>query len=128
VSCEADWPDSFRVHRYVTSRSDDADANAALRDFRRFPAWMWRNTVVVEFVEWVRDWNARFAKERGACGFYGMDLYSLHGSIEALLRYLDKADPQAARRARDRYACFEFFSKDPQSYGLATTLRGAEPC
>src|SRR5881275_1480572 len=57
VACEADWPDSFRVHRYVTGRSDDADANAALSDFRRFPAWMWRNTVVVEFVDWLRDWN-----------------------------------------------------------------------
>src|SRR5436305_10239814 len=53
VACEADWPDSFRVHRYVTGRGNDADANAALSDFRRFPAWMWRNTVVVEFVEWL---------------------------------------------------------------------------
>src|SRR5438067_5346269 len=128
VACEADWPDSFRVHRYVTGRSDAADANAALSDFRRFPAWMWRNTVVVEFVEWLRGWNTRFGKNEGACGFYGMDLYSLHTSIDAVLRYLDKADPQSARRARDRYACFEFFSKDPQAYGGATTLRGEEPC
>src|SRR3954454_10733562 len=59
VALEADWPDSFRVHRYVTGRGDDPDADKALSDFRRFPAWMWRNTVVVEFVEWLRRWNSK---------------------------------------------------------------------
>ncbi len=128
VVCEADWPDSFRVHRYVTGRSDDRNADEALSDFRRFPSWMWRNTVVVDFVEWLRDWNKRNKSSPVPAGFYGMDLYSLHGSIEAVLDYLDKVDPQAAQRARHRYSCFEHFSKEPQRYGLATVLRGEEPC
>jgi erythromycin esterase-like protein len=93
VAVEADWPDSFRVHRFVTGRSDDKNANDALSDFRRFPGWMWRNTVVVEFVEWLREWNSSGGSEKDAAGFYGLDLYSMHSSIEAVLSYLDKVDP-----------------------------------
>jgi erythromycin esterase-like protein len=129
VVCEADWPDSFRVHRYVTGRSDDHSAEAALTDFRRFPAWMWRNTVVVDFVEWLRDWNQkRGGGTTSTAGFYGMDLYSMHTSMESVLTYLEKADPAAAQRARHRYACFEHFGEEPQTYGAATVLGGKDTC
>src|SRR5213078_2494076 len=92
----------------------------------RFPAWMWRNKVVVEFIDWLRKWNTEQSED--FAGFYGMDLYSMHTSIEAVLDYLEKADPQAAHRARHRYACFDHFGEDPQRYGLATVAGGAEPC
>src|SRR4051794_7898948 len=128
VALEADWPDSFRVHRFVTGRAGDASANEALSDFRRFPGWMWRNTVVLDFVEWLCRWNRRAGSERELAGIYGMDLYSMHTSIESVLGYLDKVDPPAARRARHRYACFEHFSEEPQAYGHATVRRGKEPC
>jgi erythromycin esterase-like protein len=128
VAVEADWPDTFRIHRFVTGRGDDKSATEALSDFRRFPAWMWRNTVVVEFVEWLRDWNSRRGSQKDTTGFYGLDLYSMHSSIEAVLDYLDKVDPDSARRARHRYGCFDHFGEDPQHYGLATVAGGAEPC
>jgi erythromycin esterase-like protein len=128
VALEADWPDSFRVHRFVTGRGDDKDAKSALSDFRRFPAWMWRNTVVVEFIEWLRHWNVEHASRDKRAGFYGIDLYSMHTSIEAVLDYLEKNDPEAARRARYRYGCFDHFGEDPQHYGLATVAGGAEAC
>jgi erythromycin esterase-like protein len=127
LALEADWPDALRVHRYVTGRSDDRDAVAALGDFRRFPAWMWRNTVMVEFVEWLRGWN-QARKGREPTGLFGMDLYSMHASIESVLDYLEHADPEAARRARQRYACFEMFGGDPQAYGYAATQGRAESC
>ena len=125
VLVEADWPDALRVNRYVRGRGDDRDADTALGAFTRFPRWMWRNTVVLEFVEWLERWNR--AHERAQVGFYGMDLYNLHGSISGVLRYLDVADPEAARRARDRYACFDHFG-DPQLYGYATSTGRAETC
>ena len=128
VALEADWPDTFRVHRFVTGRSEDRDANAALSGFRRFPGWMWRNTVMLEFIEWLRTWNAERSARDGFAGIYGLDLYSMHSSIEAVLGYLDKVDPLAARRARHRYGCFDHFGGDPQHYGLATVAGGAEPC
>jgi erythromycin esterase-like protein len=125
VALEADWPDTFRAHRYVTGRSDDRDAASALADFRRFPAWMWRNEVMRDFVDWLRETNQARAPSAQA-GLYGLDLYSLHASIEAVLGYLQNVDPEAARRARARYACFEHYG-DPQHYGLAASA-GAESC
>jgi erythromycin esterase-like protein len=119
VAVEADWPAALRVHRYVMQETDDADAVAALGDFTRFPAWMWRNTVVVDFIEWL--------KGRGA-GFFGIDLYSLYASIEAVLDYLSDVDPEAAERARHRYSCFEHFAEDPQEYGYASTAGIVESC
>ncbi|PYL17237.1 MAG: erythromycin esterase [Verrucomicrobia bacterium] len=128
VALEADWPDMLRVHRYVAGRAEERNAAEALSDFRRFPAWMWRNTVMVEFVEWLRDWNQQRQAERERAGMFGLDLYSMHASIDSVLRYLDKVDPAAARRARHRYGCFEFFGEDPQAYGYATTRGQLESC
>jgi erythromycin esterase-like protein len=119
VIAEADWPDAYRVNRYIRGVDEDGDAAEALSGFRRFPTWMWRNTVVVDFVGWLREHNDDQRPGRPKAGFYGMDLYSLFTSIEAVLAYLDKTDPDAARRARDRYSCFEHFHEDPQSYGHA---------
>jgi erythromycin esterase-like protein len=128
VTIEGDWPDARRVDRYVRAVSSDADADMALAGFRRFPQWMWRNTVVRDFVSWLRRWNDdRAAEER--CGFYGLDLYSLHASIDAVLQYLDRVDPGAAHRARERYSCFEHVGgDDPQAYGFAASRELIEPC
>ncbi|HEY7036127.1 MAG TPA: erythromycin esterase family protein, partial [Thermomicrobiales bacterium] len=128
VVVEADWPDAYRVNRFVRGASDDPDAAAALGDFHRFPRWMWRNTEVRDFVSWLREHNDGLPPGARKVGFYGMDLYSLGASIEAVIGYLEKVDPDGARRARSRYACFDLFGDDPQSYGLATTLGTAEPC
>jgi erythromycin esterase-like protein/adenine/guanine phosphoribosyltransferase-like PRPP-binding protein len=125
VAVEADWPDALRVNRYVRGQGADATSDEALVAFLRFPRWMWRNTVVQEFVEWLREHNRDAATP---AGFYGLDLYSLHTSIEAVLGYLDRVDPESATRARARYSCFDHFGDDPQVYGYATTSGIAEPC
>ncbi|HJT15046.1 MAG TPA: erythromycin esterase family protein [Dongiaceae bacterium] len=128
VAVEADWPDADRVNRYVQGRSGDLDAAEALSDFRRFPTWMWRNTVMVDFVEWLREHNDALPSDARKVGFYGLDLYSLHASMKAVLQYLDRADPAAARRARQRYACFGGIGEDAQNYGLLTRLDLSKSC
>src|SRR5213076_1696884 len=122
LAVEADWPDALRVHRYVQGSDADASAEAALGDFKRFPQWMWRNTVVLEFVNWLRRRNGKMAAGASKAGFYGIDLYSLNASIRAVLEYLDKVDHAAATRARYRYSCFEDFGQDPQAYGYAASF------
>src|SRR6266498_289539 len=122
VAVEADWPDAYRVNRYVRGAGADASANVALGDFKRFPTWMWRNTDVLDFVGWLKDHNDALGDQATKVGFYGLDLYSLFTSIEAVLAYLDKVDPEAARRARYRYSCFEDFGEDTQAYGYAATF------
>jgi erythromycin esterase-like protein len=127
VAVEADWPDAYRVNRWVRHLSADATADAALGGFQRFPRWMWRNTVTVEFLDWLHDRNRRRPPEARA-GFYGLDLYSLHTSIDAVLTYLRSVDPEAAERARFRYGCFEDFGEDPQAYGYAATIGLTRSC
>ncbi len=126
VAVEADWPDAYRINRYVRGQGDDANASSALGDFERFPRWMWRNEDVLSFVAWLREQNER--RPEGMAGFYGIDLYSLHRSMAAVVAYLETVDPEAAGRARRRYACFEPYGEDPQRYGLATGYGVDEPC
>src|SRR5207247_941923 len=108
-----------RVNRFVRGGSGDEDAADALADFKRFPQWMWRNADVLDFVGWLREHNEQRVGGGRRSGFYGLDLYSLHTSMEAVLSYLDRVDPDAARRARQRYACFDHYGEDTQAYGYA---------
>jgi len=128
LAVEADWPDAYRVNRYVRGQGTDADAVEALSGFKRFPAWMWRNADVLDFIGWLRAYNDSAPSDAVKTGFYGLDLYSLHASIEAVLNYLDKVDPEGASRARHRYACFEHFGADPQGYGYAAGLGLSHTC
>lgn len=130
VAAEADWPDAYRVNRYVRGIGDDESPDAALRGFERFPAWMWRNTVVRDFVGWLRWHNGRRAADgRRQTGFYGLDLYSLHRSMQEVVAYLDDVDPQAAARARARYACFDHsLGDDGQAYGYAAAFGAGPSC
>jgi erythromycin esterase-like protein len=128
VAVEADWPDAYRVNRFVRGASKDGDSVEALGGFQRFPQWMWRNADVLDFVGWLREHNDQQKIENHKCGFYGLDLYSLHASIEAVLAYLDKLDPEAAKRARDYYSCFEHFGKDITTYGYSAGFHMAPSC
>ena len=128
VAVEADFPDAYRLNRYVRGFDEDADAVEALGGFRRFPAWMWRNADVLDFIGWLRTYNDNLPGDQAKVGFYGLDLYSLHSSIEAVLNYLGKIDPDGARRARERYSCFDHFGEDTQAYGYATAYGMAESC
>ena len=128
VAVEADWPDAYRVNRYVRNMSDDAEPVEALGDFKRFPTWMWRNADVLDFIGWLREHNDQFDRYSKKTGFYGVDLYSLFSSIEAVISFLEKVDPDAARRARERYACFDHFGDDTQMYGYAASIGVSRSC
>ncbi|OBF56094.1 erythromycin esterase family protein [Mycolicibacterium monacense] len=130
VAAEADWPDAYRVNRYVRGEGEDTTADAALRGFQRFPAWMWRNVVVRDFAEWLQAHNRqRRSLGQRQTGFYGLDLYSLHRSMEEVISYLDGVDPRAADRARRRYACFDHATADDgQAYGYAAAFGAGLSC
>jgi erythromycin esterase-like protein len=128
VAVEADWPDAYRVNRYVRGVSDETESVEALANFRRFPTWMWRNADVRDFVDWLRAYNDARALGATPVGLYGLDLYSLHASITAVLGYLDKVDPEAAQRARYRYGCLEHFGEDTQAYGYAASIGLHKSC
>jgi erythromycin esterase-like protein len=128
VAVEADWPDAYRVNRYVQGDKEDAEAIESLAGFKRFPTWMWRNADVLDFIGWLRAHNDARSFGVNKVGFYGLDLYSLHASIEAVLGYLAKVDPEAAKRARYRYSCFDHFGENAQAYGYAASFDLTESC
>ena len=123
IAVEADWPDAARIDRYVRHHAPEPSRERA---FDRFPSWMWRNEEVLEFVEWLRHFNE--PKEPGdRVEFRGLDIYSLHTSIAAVLRYLDRVDPGAAREARARYGCLTPWQYEPARYGRYAAM-GGETC
>lgn len=143
IAVEADWPDALHISRYILGsprketgavppqdRSDPAGKTAgeALRGFQRFPRWMWRNTEIVDLVGWLRRHNLSIDKPERRVGFFGLDLYSLRQSMEAVVRYLEQVDPEAARNARARYSCFDHLAEDPQRYGYAATFGLRKDC
>jgi erythromycin esterase-like protein len=124
VAVEADWPDAAHIDRYVRH---DAPAAAGAEPFARFPTWMWRNNEVMGFVDWLRAYNEPLAPERRV-SFHGLDIYSMGVSVEAVLNYLERVDPDGARAARARYGCLTPWLDEPSGYGLATYYGKHDPC
>ncbi|WP_425278170.1 erythromycin esterase family protein [Azotobacter salinestris] len=124
VAAEADWPDAGRIDRHVRGLGPSAWKRQA---FTRFPTWMWRNTDVEAFVRWLRAHNQALAPERRV-EFRGLDVYSLSNSIHEVLRYLERADPELARKARERYGCFSPWQDDPAVYGHLVERAGKASC
>ena len=120
VAVEGDWPDCYRVNRFVKGYRDAGNrARDVLHAFNRWPTWMWANWEIVAFAEWLRDHNQGKSQK---AGFYGLDVYSLWESMESILQYLENKDPQAAQTARQAYQCFEPYHRDEQKYAWSTRM------
>lgn len=128
VAVEGDWPHAERVHHFVRGMGADESAAQALAGFRaRFPQWMWSNTDVAALVTWMREHNQR-APAAARVRFHGLGMYTLFPSAQAVGRYLAGVDPQAARRARDRYACFRRHGTDVRRYAAASAADSTASC
>lgn len=125
VAIEGDWPDVYRLNEYVHGASTDT-LDQAFEDFQRFPLWMWRNRDMHAFVQWLREHNAGIPP-LNQVGLYGLDLYSLYRSAQAVVQYLETVDPEQAARARRLYACLDHV-RDPQDYGYEASSGLRPPC
>lgn len=121
IGIEGDWPDTYRVNRFIHHKGSDKNAAEALADYKRFPAWMWRNKEFASLVQWLRTYNQGVCEKSDVIDIFGLDVYSLHRSIEIIISELEKIDLQAAKEARSRYACFDAY-QDPQEYGYISSL------
>src|SRR5205085_8510760 len=123
IAVEGDWPDCYRVNRYVKGYPDAGDsAHEVLHAFERWPTWMWANAEMVGMAQWLRLHNDRtgVASPERMIGFYGLDVYSLWDSLYQVLGYLGKHDPAALPAARRAFQCFEPYGEDVQDYARAT--------
>lgn len=124
VAVEGDWPDAAVYNRYIRGETTGVSSTMP---FQRFPTWMWRNTVMPQFLDTLRRINAD-RSEGEHFGFYGLDIYNMSGSIKAVLAYLDEHDPEAATVARERYGCLTPWQADPATYGRAALRAGFAEC
>jgi erythromycin esterase-like protein len=125
VAAEADWPDASALDRYARGKPP---RHGAEPPFRRFPVWMWRNTDVQDFIQWMRGYNARLQDPNDRAGFFGLDIYNMNASISAVITYLQEVDPKAAETARERYSCMDRWRSDPALYGRDALRKGFPPC
>ncbi len=125
VAVEADWPDAGVYDAYVKGLPRPKLPHAP---FSRFPNWMWRNDEVGNFLKRLKAVNETIRDPDKKAGFYGLDIYSLGASVEAVLAYLDKVDAEAARTARTRYGCLAPWRSEPARYGHMAISRGYALC
>ena len=122
IAVEGDWPDCYNVNRYIKGISGSGkSAYDVLYSFNRWPTWMWANREIVELIEWLREYNKNLSEEQRV-GFYGLDVYSLWESMEAVIGYLRKIDPEAVKTAIEAYHCFEPYGKSVEDYARATAF------
>ncbi len=120
IGVEGDWPDCYQINRYIRNYNDGGiNAQQVLKKFHRWPTWMWANWEVASLMEWLKDYNQSNDFSHQA-GFYGLDVYSLWESLEAIREYLKENDPDALRSAEEALACFEPFNREATQYATST--------
>jgi erythromycin esterase-like protein len=121
IAVEGDWPDCYNINCYIKGSMPAAKhITDVLKNFDRWPTWMWGNWEVAELCEWLQQHNK---ESDNKAGFYGLDVYSLWESLEAIRNYLEKADPDALQKAMETYRCFEPYKEDGTSYAYAYAKR-----
>jgi len=126
IAVEADWPDAAVIDHYIHGTSSDPLLEST--PFSRFPTWMWANHSVLDFVHWLKAHNEAIHSPEKAAGFYGLDLYNMYSSMEVVLNYLEKVDPETAEVARLRYGCLMPWANDPAMYAQVTITRQYREC
>lgn len=116
VVFEADGPTMHAANEYVHRRRQSPFPPD---DALRFPSWMWKNQVMLDFYEWCR-------RRAEPPLLIGMDCYSLIESKRALLEFLDKyAEPALAKEVRARLALY--VSRPPRSRHHTSSSSSCNP-
>jgi erythromycin esterase-like protein len=122
IAVEGDWPDCYRINQYIKNEADETKAVNVLKGFNRWPTWMWANWEVAALAEWLYQFNIDLSPNK-KIGFFGLDVYSLWDSLDAILGYLQKHDPEALSQVEKAIRCFEpYKTDDGTSYAYATRL------
>ena len=122
IGVEGDWPDCYKINRYIRNYKNSGNTSTdVLKEFHRWPSWMWANWEIAALMEWLKEYNTNRPFDEQA-GFYGLDVYSLWESMDAIVDYLEKHHPDAVKAVHNATACFEPYSREGQDYGVSTRL------
>ena len=108
VAVEGDWPPCEELNQFIKNRRGE-NIYQTLSQFSRWPTWMWANSEIACFADWMR-------RRDSSVGFYGLDLYSLFESMDIVVQKLDQIDPELAAQARIHYSCFDPFLRNEKAY------------
>jgi erythromycin esterase len=128
IAVEGDWPDCYRINRFIKGYTDSGTTiQEVLHAFNRWPTWMWANWEIASLMEWLKEYNGKLSLEN-RIGFYGLDVYSLWESMEAIITYLEKEDPHAAKSVKKVIECFEHYGEEGQLYAYKVAAKISESC
>ncbi|MES2645272.1 MAG: erythromycin esterase family protein [Bacteroidota bacterium] len=125
MAIEGEWADSYRVNNFVKGpQKDSAAAVSLLKQYDRWPTWMWGNYEVASLVTWLNQYNQqKTASEK--VGFFGLDVYCLWESMTELMPYIQTTAPALVPAANQVHQCFQPFSANPETYANAVAQSGA---
>ena len=128
IAVEGDWPDCYRINRYIKNYKKAGETSKeVLQEFKRWPTWMRANWEIMELMDWLKQYNSTVPLNK-KIGFYGLDVYSLWESMEAIMQYLGKVDPKALDIAKEAFECFEPYRKDEGRYYARASQFVPEVC
>lgn len=124
IGVEGDWPDCYKINRWIKDYPDSEEKiTDVLKSFKRWPTWMWANWEIAALAEWMKDHNQNLAPEEKV-GFYGLDVYSLWESLEIIMDYLEKEDPETAKNAKNAIECLEPYEREDS---FSSALKSLDP-
>jgi erythromycin esterase-like protein len=124
IAVEGDWPSCYQLNRYIKNDSKQSMGihETLLKEFGRWPTWMWANKETASLLEWVKEYNSKEKDKGNKIGFYGLDVYSLWESMEEIITYLEKKDPKAVKVAKSAFQCFQPYGREGQNYGMVAAF------
>lgn len=116
IAVEGDWPPCQEINRFIHKTNLHSDPLEVLKNFSRWPTWMWANYEILNLMEWLSEFNQNSFNEDLKVGFHGLDVYSLFESISAIETHLERLDPDLASKVMRYYSCFEPYMHDEKAY------------
>lgn len=125
IAVEGDWPDCYKINRWIKGNGKKTSSiKNVLSEFKRWPTWMWANWEIAAFAMWLKNHNDPLPYEE-KIGFYGLDVYSLWESMELMVEYLEKEDPETAELAKNAFTCFEpYKARDSYTSVFSSAQKG----
>ncbi len=125
VIIEGNWPAAKQVDEYIKLASENT-AKKALRGFKSNFPWLWRNQTLLEFIQWLRQYNKSI--KQPAASFYGMDLFSLSASIQKNIALLEKYNTALNSQLKALLSCFPRFKNNTLEYGRSVARHPQSSC
>jgi erythromycin esterase-like protein len=108
---EADWSNGLLLNQYIhTGKGDPVQLVSNFTDPR------WRTQEMVNLIEWLGVYNQNL-DTYPKVNILGVDVEQPHLSIDYLLAYLEKVDPESVAKAGKLYSCLRAYEEDWLQYG-----------